>query len=185
VACRNTLEDVVLRLIVVLALFLSLNAPASAQGGYVIGVEAGMYDVVVAGVQGWNAAGVGFTVVASGCGTGDITFCYHSDPWSVGGNADWIAWYPVGSNVIYVSSVSNFAFGASTVCHELGHWLGLHYHRSDYASCMTSPNSSARPAWPDDTDLANLGLSWLPQGAMVEEPTVTGLPKTGTGSSLP
>ena len=158
-----------------LSLLWSWPANTQAQGGITIGVEAGMYDTVVAGVQGWNAAGVGFTVEATGCGTGDVTFCYSADPWSFGGSAEWIAWYPIGGSVIYVSTVSNYAFVPSSVCHELGHWLGLHYHRSDYQSCMSSPASDTRPASPDDADLANLGLSW------VEPQEITQFPNTGSG----
>ena len=172
-------------LIALVLLTAALPDTTTAQGVIVIGVEPEMYPTVVSGVQGWNAAGVGFVVQPTGCGTGDVTFCYSGDPWSVGGDASWIAWWPIGANTIYVSTVSPYAFTAQTVCHELGHWLGLHYHRSDYASCMNDPGPGA-PSWPDNADIANLGLSWTsapaPQPQEATVPAVTGLPKTGSGT---
>ena len=172
----SSIRRTILALVLITA---ALPDTTTAQGGIVVGVEPEMYPTVTAGVQGWNAAGVGFIVQPTGCGTGDVTFCYSNDPWAVGGDASWIAWYPPGTNTIYVSTVSPYAFTAQTACHELGHWLGLHYHRRDYASCMNDPGPGA-PSWPDSTDIANLGLSWTSQPqAMV--PAVTGLPKTGAG----
>jgi hypothetical protein len=114
-----------------------------------------MYETVLAGVKGWNEAGIGFVVQPTGCGTGDVTFCYSADPWSAGGNADWVAWWVIGGDTIYISTVTAYPFLPPTVCHELGHWLGLHYHRTDGTSCL-SDNGQAS-ASPDATDLERLG----------------------------
>lgn len=132
-----------------------MSSPVQAQDSIVVGVDPAMYDIVVAGVKGWNEAGLDFVVHPTGCGTGDVTFCYSGDPWSVGGNEAWVAWYVIGSDTIYVSTVSDYSFLPTTVCHELGHWLGLHYHRTDGASCMSDNGQTS--ASPDRTDLDNLG----------------------------
>lgn len=183
------------RISFILFCILSLFLPSStvAQEGIVVGVSPELYDVVSEGVQGWNAAGVGFIVEPSGCGTGDVTFCYSDDPYSFGGDETWTAWWGIGTNFIYVSTVTPYSFGPATVCHELGHWLGLHEHRDTTSSCLYYSAELASP-WPDDVDLANLGLSWVTtpkqavkpeveSEAQVGETTslVTSLPKTGSG----
>ncbi len=133
-----------------------MSSPVRAHDTIIVGVDPAMYATVVEGTVGWNEAGLNFVVQPTGCGTGDVTFCYSGDPWSVGGDQTWIAWYPVGSDTIYVSTVSWYAFVPATVCHELGHWLGLHYHRANGESCM-STNGTATDS-PDAIDLENLGL---------------------------
>lgn len=176
------------RVMILLVILLSSFVPVSAQDAVVVGVEPEMYDTVVAGVQGWNAAGVGFVVEATGCGTGDVTFCYSADPWSFGFTEQNTAWYVIGGNTIYISTVTPYAFIPETACHELGHWLGLHYHREETTTCMNTVAANG-PASPDDTDLANLGLSWVavpePEPTLETqaepETVVTTLPKTGHG----
>jgi hypothetical protein len=131
-----------------------MGSPAEARDTITVGVPPAMYETVVAGVKGWNEAGLGFVVQDTGCGTGDISFCLSDDPWSVGGNADWVAWWPIGGNIIYVSTVSPHPFGPPTVAHELGHWLGLHYHSTDPASCMSDFGQTS--IHPSDEDLKAL-----------------------------
>ena len=161
-------------LIFLLAAFI-FPSPAEGQERVIrVGVDPALYDIVVSGVQGWNATNLEFIVEPTGCGTGDVTFCWGT------AQPDWVAWYDVGGNVIHVNAASHYAMTPAVACHELGHWLGLHYHRSDYTSCMSDPSPTV--ASPDNYDIRNLGLHWEP---VAEEETpetvITGLPKTGHG----
>lgn len=178
-------------------LFASPLTAASTQqpplGSFVVGADPAILGIVQEGVVGWNATGaVAFSVV-EGCGVGDVFFCIEPTE-----RADSIAgWNIVPGNRISVNPGMMHLFEPSTVCHELGHFLGLRwfadgsiYHRSDGLSCM-SVWSPDRPAAPDAIDLANLGVAVAaePEPAAQEpaprtdEPPVVGLPNTGTGSA--
>jgi hypothetical protein len=172
------------RTLLILALLAPLIPfPASGQRGTVtVGADPVVYDAVAAGAAAWTATGyVEFAMVGGGCGAGDVTVC--------------VAWWEPGWHLachdctswdqIDVDGYDLALFGASEACHELGHYLGIAGHRSDGASCMTSPSSGV--AYPDATDLAALG--WAPPPPEPDkrvwgplEP-VLALPDTGAGTT--
>lgn len=129
--------------------------PASADRQITVGVPEELYAIVLEGVQGWNATGeVTFTVEPTGCGTGNISFCYAE------GRPDWVAWYVLEEHQIYVNTLLLPYFYSSTACHELSHSLGLYYHSDDPNSCLFDP--SATSIYPNAEDVENFKDTMLP-----------------------
>lgn len=158
-------------------------APSAAQGPplgtFVVGSDPAIAGVVAAGVEGWNATGAVAFVVAGGCGEGDVYFCLQATE-NQGAIAEWDF---EDTSLIRVAPTMLHLFGPSSACHELGHFLGLHYHRGDGLSCLSS-YSPGRPAAPDAVDLANLGVSQAPPAAPGQQNApVVALPSTGSGSA--
>jgi hypothetical protein len=181
-----------LLLIVLLAASAVVVVPPSAAQGpplgtFVVGADPAIAGVVAEGVAGWNATGAVTFVVAGGCGEGDVFFCIQPTQ-----HADAMAeWDFVQTSLIRVNPAMLHLFAAGSVCHELGHFLGLRwyadgsvYHRSDFQSCMSV--GPGKPAYPDAVDLAFLGVSQGAQGAPAVasgrgNAPVVALPSTGSG----
>jgi hypothetical protein len=162
---------------IALVIITVLWAPVSVSAGdtIVVGVDPELYEVTVAGTEGWNATGhVTFVVEASGCGTGDVTVClvWWEPGWHLACNG-----CTPGMPRIDVDAYDLAVIEPADLCHELGHYLGLTYHRSDYLSCMSNPSATVNS--PDDVDLANLG--WVIPATTQDGSVVVTLPNTGAG----
>jgi hypothetical protein len=142
---------------VLVALCFFWQFPAEANRTIVVGVPEELYITTIAGVQGWNATGeVKFLVQPTGCGTGNISFCYE---WS---DNDWLAWYVIEEHQIYVNTRLVDYFSSITVCHELGHSLGLYYHSDDPNSCLYDKLEGTLSASPNAEDVENYKQTQLP-----------------------
>jgi hypothetical protein len=120
-----------------------------------VGIDPLVWESTVAGADAWNDTGYVAFVPVEGCGAGRINVCL--DWWEPGGHT--AAAYPDGT--IVVDAYDLDAYDAAVACHELGHVLGLGYHRDDGLSCMTDPDPTV--AAPDAIDLANLGFVRAPR----------------------
>jgi hypothetical protein len=174
-----------LALVVVVLLGLLVgHRTTSAQpplGTLTVGADPAILGIVQQGVVGWNNTGVVSFVVVEGCGVGDVYFCIQPTQ-----HPDAMAeWDFVQTSLIRVNPNLLHLFASGSVCHELGHFLGLRwyadgsvYHRSDGLSCMSV--GPGKPDHPDSVDLASLGFAEVgPTGP--EHPPVISLPKTGSG----
>ena len=156
-------------------LLLLLQSPLPS-GDIVVSADPLLYDRVVAGAQAWNDTGyVNFVVIIGTCYEGHYTFCLKEGQ---GADPNHVALFKYPGRVIEVYNSS--LFSAAFACQELGHVLGLHYHRNDYLSCMTNPLPTV--AAPDAIDLANLG--YVAPSPTTNPAQVTTLPSTGMGQTI-
>ncbi len=153
-----------------------LTHGGAAQPRLTITPDPAVASVFTEAAATWTAAGVPVTVGPGGL---PVIVVW----WEPGGNlachGDGVS-CPAGA--IYVDGYDPWS--PAMACHELGHALGLSYHRTDNLSCMTDPIQWDTPAGPDATDLAALGVVAADVAVEMEtavETLVTALPSTGTG----
>ncbi len=160
----------------IMVLALMVAARPSAAQSLTITPDPAVYSVFAEAAATWTAAGVPVTVGPGGL---PIVVVW----WEPGGN---LACHGDGVNcpvgAIYVDGYD--AWSPAMAAHEIGHALGLSYHRTDQLSCMSSPILPTTPAGPDATDLAALGVTAAGVAVEMEtavETLVMELPNTGTG----